>query len=155
MLSTQHSDMYAAPSQFVMLLHPHTLPHHHLHPSFPNTSCRPAATKPYPLQQPQPHKPSHRPHTPVSHPALMPYFSCPLFTQFSPCFLTHLIALTHNALSHSQFLVDRLAAILTRRASTSPLAAASGLVINTLGWVDGLGYELQLHAIHALKVGVM
>ena len=30
--------------------------------------------------------------------------------------------------------------------------AASGMVINTLGWVDGLGYELLLHSIRALKV---
>jgi hypothetical protein len=26
------------------------------------------------------------------------------------------------------------------------------MVINTMGWVEGLGYELQLHAITTLKV---
>jgi hypothetical protein len=51
-----------------------------------------------------------------------------------------------------QFLIDRLAAIVERRASASPRACASGMVINTMGWVEGLGYELQLHAITALKV---
>jgi polyribonucleotide 5'-hydroxyl-kinase len=54
----------------------------------------------------------------------------------------------------TQFLIDRLAAILERRASASPRAAASGMVINTMGWVEGLGYELQLHAITTLKVGL-
>jgi polynucleotide 5'-kinase involved in rRNA processing len=51
-----------------------------------------------------------------------------------------------------QFQIDRLASILSDRAASNPAAAAAGLVINTLGWTDGLGYELQLHAIHALKV---
>lgn len=30
-------------------------------------------------------------------------------------------------------------------------AAASGLIINTMGWIDGLGYDLLLHSIKALK----
>jgi hypothetical protein len=51
--------------------------------------------------------------------------------------------------------VDRLASILDQRAATNHVAAAAGLVVNTLGWTDGLGYELQLHAIQALKVGRM
>lgn len=51
-----------------------------------------------------------------------------------------------------RFLVDRMANILHKRAESSPRAAASGLIINTLGWIDGLGYELQLHAISSLKV---
>jgi len=54
-----------------------------------------------------------------------------------------------------KFLIDRLAAILDKRAAASPLAAASGLVVNTLGWVEGLGYELQIAAIHALKADVV
>ena len=51
-----------------------------------------------------------------------------------------------------RFLVDRMASILHKRAESSPKAAASGLIVNTLGWIDGLGYELQLHAISSLKV---
>lgn len=68
------------------------------------------------------------------------------------CVLT---CLPHVLLLCIQFLIDRLAAILERRASASPRAAASGMVINTMGWVEGLGYELQLHAITALKVSSM
>lgn len=51
-----------------------------------------------------------------------------------------------------QFLVERLAGVLERRAEANSKAKASGLIINTLGWVDGLGYELQMHAVSALKV---
>lgn len=53
------------------------------------------------------------------------------------------------------FLVDRLAAVLERRADANPKAAASGLIINTMGWVDGLGYELASHAISSLKSDVV
>ena len=51
-----------------------------------------------------------------------------------------------------RFLVDRLASILQKRTESNPKAAASGLIINTFGWVDGLGYDLQVHAISSLKV---
>lgn len=54
-----------------------------------------------------------------------------------------------------KFLVDRLAGLLERREEASPKAKASGLIINTLGWIDGLGYELQMHAISALKTDVV
>jgi mRNA cleavage and polyadenylation factor CLP1 P-loop len=33
-----------------------------------------------------------------------------------------------------------------------PQANAAGLIINTMGWVDGLGYDLLLHSIQALQV---
>ena len=32
---------------------------------------------------------------------------------------------------------------------------AAGMVINTMGWIDGLGYELILHALGALRVDVI
>eukprot|EP00798_Chlamydomonas_sp_ICE-L_P007449 gene7449-589_t len=48
-----------------------------------------------------------------------------------------------------------MANILERRAQASPKVAASGLIINTLGWIDGLGYELQIHAISSLKADVV
>ncbi len=32
---------------------------------------------------------------------------------------------------------------------------AAGMVVNTMGWVDGLGYELLLHAIAALRADVV
>jgi len=53
-----------------------------------------------------------------------------------------------------QFLIDRLAGVLERRAAANPTAASSGMVINTMGWVEGLGYELQVHAINAFKASV-
>ena len=32
---------------------------------------------------------------------------------------------------------------------------AAGMVVNTMGWVDGLGYELLLHSIAALRADVV
>lgn len=32
---------------------------------------------------------------------------------------------------------------------------ADGMVINTMGWVDNLGYDLLLHSIKALKADVV
>lgn len=34
-------------------------------------------------------------------------------------------------------------------------ARASGIVINTMGWVEGLGYQLLLHSCKTLKVDVI
>jgi len=34
-------------------------------------------------------------------------------------------------------------------------ANTAGLVVNTMGWVDGLGYELLLHSIQALQASNM
>ncbi|GFR40680.1 hypothetical protein Agub_g1271, partial [Astrephomene gubernaculifera] len=52
-------------------------------------------------------------------------------------------------------LTDKLAALLQRRAQADPRAGASGLLINTFGWVDGLGYELQKHVIQAFQCDVV
>lgn len=52
-----------------------------------------------------------------------------------------------------KFQVERLAALLDRRANRHPAVAASGMFVNTMGWVEGLGYELILHSIQSLKVG--
>lgn len=81
-----------------------------------------------------------------------------------------------------KYLVERMAAVLDRRTQQNAKAGclslcsdadlyvsvwtfgdassvlqvrADGMVINTMGWVDGLGYELLLHAIQALKAGVV
>lgn len=32
---------------------------------------------------------------------------------------------------------------------------ADGMVINTMGWIDGIGYNLLLHSIKALKADVI
>ncbi len=31
-------------------------------------------------------------------------------------------------------------------------AKSAGMVINTMGWIEGLGYDLLLHSIQTLKV---
>lgn len=54
-----------------------------------------------------------------------------------------------------KFLVDRMASVLQRRAQSSSTANSAGLVINTLGWIEGLGYELQVHAIQSFKADVV
>ena len=36
-----------------------------------------------------------------------------------------------------------------------PQVRADGMVINTMGWVDNLGYDLLLHSIKALKADVV
>eukprot|EP00878_Enallax_costatus_P020432 GHUV01021603.1.p1 GENE.GHUV01021603.1~~GHUV01021603.1.p1 ORF type:complete len:399 (+),score=77.73 GHUV01021603.1:540-1736(+) len=54
-----------------------------------------------------------------------------------------------------RYLVDRVSSVLDNRASSSPEVAASGMVINSMGYIDGLGYELLLHAVRSLKVDVV
>ncbi|KIY91354.1 Pre-mRNA cleavage complex II protein Clp1 [Monoraphidium neglectum] len=48
-----------------------------------------------------------------------------------------------------------MASVLDSRADTSPEVAAAGMVVNTLGWVDGLGYDLLLHVIASLRADVV
>lgn len=36
-----------------------------------------------------------------------------------------------------------------------PQVRADGMVVNTMGWVDNLGYDLLLHSIQALKADVV
>lgn len=52
-------------------------------------------------------------------------------------------------------LVERLADILDKRAQADPVARAAGMVINSMGWVEDLGYELLLHSIKTLKADVV
>mmetsp|Transcript_25890 Transcript_25890/g.90145 ORF Transcript_25890/g.90145 Transcript_25890/m.90145 type:complete len:300 (-) Transcript_25890:255-1154(-) len=51
-------------------------------------------------------------------------------------------------------LVARLAAALNTRI-TDPMARASGLIINTGGWVDGLGKELLVYTARQLAVDIV
>ena len=51
-----------------------------------------------------------------------------------------------------KFLIERVGGMLDARHGSNPQARASGVVINTMGWVDGAGYKLLLHALEALKV---
>ena len=52
----------------------------------------------------------------------------------------------------AQVLMDKVASVLDRRAESSPQVAAAGMVINTMGWIDGPGYDLLLYCIKALQV---
>lgn len=51
-----------------------------------------------------------------------------------------------------QHLVGCLAKVLDSRDSTSPEVAAAGMVINTMGYIDGLGYELLAAAVTTFRV---
>lgn len=44
--------------------------------------------------------------------------------------------------------------MLDSRADTSPDVAAAGMLINTMGYIDDLGYELLVHAITTLRVSL-
>lgn len=52
-------------------------------------------------------------------------------------------------------LVSDAAAALEARAARSPLARASGGVVNTMGWIDGLGYDLLRESARILGADVV
>ncbi|GAA0183858.1 mRNA polyadenylation factor [Lithospermum erythrorhizon] len=52
-------------------------------------------------------------------------------------------------------LVKELAQTLERQFSGNAESRASGMVINTMGWIEGAGYELLLHAIDTFKATVV
>jgi polyribonucleotide 5'-hydroxyl-kinase len=45
--------------------------------------------------------------------------------------------------------------MLRARDETNAAAAASGVVVNTMGWIDKAGYGLLLHALEALAIDVV
>lgn len=51
--------------------------------------------------------------------------------------------------------VKELAQVLERQFTGNAESRAAGMVINTMGWIEGLGYELLLHAIETFKVDVV
>lgn len=52
-------------------------------------------------------------------------------------------------------LVKELARTLDIQLVSNSEVQAAGMVINTMGWVDGVGYELLLHAIETLRADVV
>jgi len=54
--------------------------------------------------------------------------------------------------AHYRGTVETMAAQLDLRASGDPEANGAGVIINSMGWIDGLGYDLMLHSIRAFKV---
>jgi len=51
--------------------------------------------------------------------------------------------------------MKELAKTLERQFSGNAESRAAGMVINTMGWVEGLGYELLLNAIETYKANVV
>ncbi|KAK9107758.1 hypothetical protein Syun_023769 [Stephania yunnanensis] len=52
-------------------------------------------------------------------------------------------------------LVKELAQTLERQFSGNAEARAAGMVINTMGWIEGVGYELLLHAIDTFNANIV
>ncbi|KAG7576018.1 Pre-mRNA cleavage complex subunit Clp1 C-terminal [Arabidopsis thaliana x Arabidopsis arenosa] len=52
-------------------------------------------------------------------------------------------------------LVKELAQVLERQFVGNPESRAAGMVINTMGWIEGIGYELLLHAIDTFNASVV
>ncbi|KAJ6421714.1 hypothetical protein OIU84_028991 [Salix udensis] len=52
-------------------------------------------------------------------------------------------------------LVKELAQILERQFTGNAESRASGMVINTMGWIEGVGYELILHAVDTFNANVV
>ena len=60
-------------------------------------------------------------------------------------------------IQHYKLVVERMAAVLESflDSKTNPTAAASGVFVNTMGWIDGDGYDLLLHAIEKFSIDVV
>ena len=54
-----------------------------------------------------------------------------------------------------KYLVDTLANKINSRFERDSDARASGIIVNTCGWIDGPGYEVILHCIKSLKIDVI
>ncbi|XP_010087811.2 protein CLP1 homolog [Morus notabilis] len=52
-------------------------------------------------------------------------------------------------------LVKELSQMLERQFAGNAESRAAGMVINTMGWIEGVGYELLLHAIDTFNVNVV
>ncbi|CAI0453509.1 unnamed protein product [Linum tenue] len=52
-------------------------------------------------------------------------------------------------------LVKELAEVLEKQFTGNAESRAAGMVINTMGWIEGVGYELLLHAIDTFQANVV
>lgn len=52
-------------------------------------------------------------------------------------------------------LVKELAGILERQFAGNAESRAAGMVLNTMGWIEGVGYDMLLHAIRTFKADVV
>jgi len=62
------------------------------------------------------------------------------------------VTVTENSKEHYKFLVEKVAEMMEARNSKNDHARHSGCIVNTMGWIEGLGLELILHAVKSLKV---
>lgn len=60
-----------------------------------------------------------------------------------------------DALEPYRNYLNRLADTVTRRLAHDETSRVSGLVVNTMGWVDGGGYDLLLDTIRALAIDIV
>ena len=60
--------------------------------------------------------------------------------------------LTVNNPDYYKHIVSRLGTMLDERSKANEEARAAGCGVNTMGWIDGVGLELLLHAREALKI---
>uniref|UniRef100_A0A803QM42 Protein CLP1 homolog n=1 Tax=Cannabis sativa TaxID=3483 RepID=A0A803QM42_CANSA len=54
-----------------------------------------------------------------------------------------------------KILVRELSQLLERQFAGNIESRAAGMVINTMGWIEGIGYELLLHAIDTFNINVV
>jgi len=62
------------------------------------------------------------------------------------------VTVTENSKEHYKFLVEKIAEMMEARNSKNDHARHSGCIVNTMGWIEGLGLELILHAVKTLKI---
>lgn len=62
---------------------------------------------------------------------------------------------TNEAIEQYRALVEKLASILEKKTTLSHETASLGMFINTIGLVDGIGYELLLHQIDTFACNVV
>ena len=60
--------------------------------------------------------------------------------------------LTVNNPEYYKHIVTRLGTMLDERSKANEDARAAGCIVNTMGWIDGVGLELLLHAREALRI---
>ncbi|KAJ4700906.1 Protein CLP1-like [Melia azedarach] len=60
-----------------------------------------------------------------------------------------------NNIELYKVLVKELAQMLERQFTGNVESRAAGMVINTMGWIEGVGYELLLHAIDTFNANVV
>ena len=62
------------------------------------------------------------------------------------------VTVTENSKEHYKFLVEKIAEMMEARNSKNEHARHSGCIVNTMGWIEGLGLELILHAVKSLGI---